>query len=93
VPISGFSVRGDFQGGALSADFGAMLLSGVDQQIGLIGRLAGRLTTGATPCISTIRCPTYWRNVIFQVVCGYEDGNDANSLRHDPVFKLTVRVV
>jgi hypothetical protein len=30
---------------------------------------------------------------IFQVVCGYEDGNDANSLRHDPVFKLAVRIV
>ena len=35
-PISGFSVRGDFQGGALSSDFGPMLLRGVDQQIGLI---------------------------------------------------------
>lgn len=26
----------------------------------------------------------------FQVACGYEDGNDANSLRCDPVFKLAV---
>ena len=25
---------------------------------------------------------------IFQIACGYEDGNDANSLRHDPMFKL-----
>jgi hypothetical protein len=27
------------------------------------------------------------RQRIFQTACGYADGNDANSLRHDPVFK------
>jgi hypothetical protein len=42
-PISGFSVRGDFQGGPLSSDFGPMLLRGVDQQIGLIERLGGAI--------------------------------------------------
>ena len=25
---------------------------------------------------------------VFQIACGYEDGNDANALRHDPLFKL-----
>src|SRR4029450_8804083 len=25
---------------------------------------------------------------IFQIVAGYEDANDANTLRHDPIFKL-----
>ena len=25
---------------------------------------------------------------IFQIACGYEDGNDANTLRRDPMFKL-----
>jgi len=38
-PMLGFSIRGDFQGGALPSDFGPMLLHGVDQQIGLIERL------------------------------------------------------
>lgn len=28
------------------------------------------------------------RQRILQTACGYADGNDANSLRHDPVFKL-----
>ncbi len=28
------------------------------------------------------------RQRIFQTACGYADGNDANHLRHDPVFKL-----
>ena len=25
---------------------------------------------------------------IYQIGCGYEDGNDSNGLRHDPMFKL-----
>src|SRR5205807_4279370 len=25
---------------------------------------------------------------IFQIAAGYEDANDANTLRHDPIFKL-----
>jgi hypothetical protein len=27
---------------------------------------------------------------IIQIGCGYEDGNDSNSLRHDPMFRLGV---
>jgi hypothetical protein len=34
-PIAGQTVRADFQGGALSSDFGALLLRGMDRQIGL----------------------------------------------------------
>ena len=39
-PIAGYTVRADFEGGALSSDFGALLLRGIDRQIGLTARLA-----------------------------------------------------
>ena len=39
-PVAGQTVRADFEGGALSSDFGALLLRGVDRQIGLTERLA-----------------------------------------------------
>jgi hypothetical protein len=39
--IAEFSVRADFEGRALSSDFGGLLLCGIDQQIGPILRLAG----------------------------------------------------
>jgi hypothetical protein len=39
-PVEGFTLRGDFEGGALSSDFGPLLLRGIDQQIGLTHRLA-----------------------------------------------------
>ncbi|PUE00168.1 MAG: IS1380 family transposase, partial [Candidatus Sedimenticola endophacoides] len=40
LPVDGLSVRGDFDGGALSSDFGPMILRGLDRQIGLTERLA-----------------------------------------------------
>ena len=39
-PLAGYTVRADFKGGALSSDFGALLLRGIDRQIGLTERLA-----------------------------------------------------
>ncbi len=39
-PVDGLSVRADFDGGAMSSDFGPVILRGVDQQIGLTERLA-----------------------------------------------------
>jgi hypothetical protein len=39
-PVDGLTVRGEFDGGALSSDFGPMILRGVDRQIGLTARLA-----------------------------------------------------
>ena len=41
--IAGFTVRADFDGGAMSSDFGALLLRGVDHQTGLIERLAAAI--------------------------------------------------
>jgi hypothetical protein len=45
-PLDGFTVRADFEGGALSSDFGPLLLRGVDQQIGLTHRLAQAIHDG-----------------------------------------------
>jgi Transposase DDE domain group 1 len=42
-PVSGQTVRADFEGGALSSDFGALLLRGVDRQVGLTERLAAAI--------------------------------------------------
>jgi hypothetical protein len=89
-PVAGQTVRADFEGGALSSDFGPLLLRGIDRQIGLTERL--------TAAIHDKRHPSYIdhpvRNLlaqrIYQIASGYADGNDANNLRHDPMFKLGV---
>jgi len=42
-PVAGHTVRADCEGGALSSDFGALVLQGVDRQIGLTARRAAAL--------------------------------------------------
>jgi hypothetical protein len=39
-PVAGQTLCTDFEGGALSSDFGALLFRGIDRQIGLTERLA-----------------------------------------------------
>ena len=86
--IAGFSVRADFEGGAVSSNFGALVLHGVDRQTGLIARLASAIEDRRHPSYINHSLTELLRQRIFQSACGYADGNDANSLRHDPVFKL-----
>jgi hypothetical protein len=42
-PVAGHTRRADFEGGAFSSDFGALLLRGVDRQIGLTERLTAAI--------------------------------------------------
>jgi hypothetical protein len=89
-PIAGQTIRADFEGGALSSDFGALLLRGIDRQIGLTERFAAAMHEKRHQ--SSLDHPL--RDVLAQrishIASGYADGNDANSLRRDPLFKLRV---
>jgi hypothetical protein len=83
-------VRADFDGGALSSDFGALLLRGIDRQIGLTARLAAAVRDKRHPSYIDHPLRDLFAQRIYQIASGYADGNDANSLRHDPLFKLGV---
>lgn len=52
-PVAGLTVRGDFDGGALSSDFGPMILRGVDRQIGLTERLSAAINDQRHPSYVT----------------------------------------
>src|SRR6266699_6938560 len=87
-PVAGHTLRADFEGGGLSSDFGPLLLRGVDRQISLTERLATAIHDKRH--LSYIDHPLrdLLAQRIYQIASGYADGNDANSLRHDPLFKL-----
>ena len=87
-PVGGQTVRADFEGGALSSDFGALLLRGVDRQIGLTERFAAAIHDKRHPSYIDHPLRDLLAQRIYQIASGYADANDANSLRHDPVFKL-----
>jgi hypothetical protein len=92
-PLSGYTVRADFDGGALSSDFGALLLRGIDRQIGFTERLAAAVRDKRHPSYIDHPLRDLFAQRIYQIASGYADGNDANSLRHDPMFKLSVEHV
>jgi hypothetical protein len=89
-PLPGHTVRADFDGGALSSDFGALLLRGIDRQIGLTERLAAAVRDKRHPSYTDHSLRDVFAQRIYQIASGYADGNDATSLRHDPLFKLSL---
>ena len=86
-PVDGLTVRGEFDGGALSSDFGPMVLRGIDRQIGLTERLALAFRDSRHPSYITHELKTLLAQRTYPIACAYEDGNDANALRADPMFK------
>ena len=87
-PAAGFTVRADFNGGEVSSDLGALLLSAVDRRIHLMDRLSQAIVDRRHPSYITHPLRDLLTQRVFQIASGYEDGNDANHLRHDPLFKL-----
>jgi hypothetical protein len=89
-PVAGHTVRADCDGGALSSDLGPLLLRGVDRQIGFTERLATALRDKRHQSYIDHPLHDLLAQRIDQIASGYADGNDANSLRRDPMFKLGV---
>lgn len=78
-----------FDGGRITSDGGLVWLARADSELGLCGAISEcvpewRTRRGRHSLASLIR------QRVFQIACGYEDQNDAaNSLREDPLLKLT----
>lgn len=81
-------VRND--GGALTSDAGMLLLREVGERFGLSERLAPRVVDRREPVKVQHDVLSLLRQRIYQIACGYEDCNDADSLRRDPALKLAV---
>ena len=81
-------VTADFSGGHLSSDGGAVFLRGVDLKMGLIERLAGCFCDYRLPCLVEHKVAELLRQRIGALALGYEDLNDHDELRHDPVLGL-----
>lgn len=79
----------DFQGGAVTTDGGAVWLREADRKLGLIDRLAGCLDDPRDLRRVSHTLDDLLRQRIFQIALGYEDTNDATTLRHDPALKIS----
>ena len=77
-----------FDGGAVTSDAGAVLLCETDRAIGLIGRVAACFSDGRDPGQLIDALPTLVGQRIVAIALGYEDVNDHDRLRFDPVLAL-----
>jgi Transposase DDE domain group 1 len=75
-----------FDGGTVSSDAGALLLGKADAAIGLVDRLARCFIDERNPELIEHAVRTLIGQRVFGMALGYEDLNDHESLRHDPVF-------
>lgn len=80
----------DFSLGVVSSDTGVIWLRQVDEQLGLTARLAGCLVDLRDQDKVEHTRLEQIRQRVYQIAAGYEDCNDADTLRSDPVFKLAV---
>src|SRR5499433_734952 len=88
APVGGKAVELDFTGGRLSSDAGVVLLKDIDDQLGLTHDLAMALKDPRDPRRVVFTVEDLLKQRVYQIVAGYEDANDANTLRDDPIFKL-----
>src|SRR5512144_2826424 len=77
-----------FDGGALTSDAGALLLRETDRAIRLIERVAACFSDGRDPGQLIHALPTLVGQRIVAIALGYEDVNDHDRLRFDPVLAL-----
>jgi Transposase DDE domain group 1 len=86
--VDGREVVGCFDAGLVTSDAGGLLLGATDRAIDLIGRFA--------KCFRDRRCAeliehevvTLVGQRVFAMALGYEDLNDHDDLRHDPVLAV-----
>ena len=76
----------DFSGGTLSSDAGALLLRQVDINLGLTAELAQRFNDQRDPAWVDHSVQGMLRQRCFGTVLGYEDVDDHQRLRLDPLL-------
>jgi hypothetical protein len=86
--VEGHKVVASFDGGAITSDAGALLLGQTDRALRLTGRLAACFTDRRRPELIEHSVSTLLRQRIHGIALGYEDLNDHDQLRHDPVFAV-----
>src|ERR1700748_3328057 len=88
APVEGREVVAAFDGGAITSDAGALLLGATDRAVGMMDRFAS--------CFHDARCPEFIEHEVvtlvgqrvFGIALGYEDLNDHDELRHDPLMAV-----
>lgn len=83
-------VQAAFDGGHISSDGGAALLREVDVRVGLTKRLASCFTDHRDPDLVEHSLLELVRQRVYGLALGYEDLNDHDDLKRDPLLGLAL---
>ena len=84
----GREVVAEFNGGTISSDGGALLLRETERRMNLLGRLSECFLDGRNPARVKHEVRQMLAQRIYGLALGYEDLNDHEQLRRDPLLSL-----
>ena len=82
------AVQARFDGGTLTSDGGAVLLREVDRRTDILAQFAACFRDARDPARITHSVSALVRQRIYGLALGYEDLNDHDHLRNDPLFAV-----
>jgi hypothetical protein len=77
----------DFQGGHVVSDAGLIAVRNFERRLGIVSGLAARLPDPRWQPSVVHQAEEILTQQVYQILAGYADGNDAQTLRSDPLFK------
>lgn len=89
-PVAGKEIVARFDGGRLSSGGGLLVLREIERRLQVADRLAACIEDPRDPDSIEHTLADIIRFRLLMIAAGYEDGNDATSLRSDPIFKLAL---
>jgi hypothetical protein len=87
-PVEGREVIAAFDAGAISSDAGALLLGAADRAIKMMDRFAACFHDERRKELIEHEIVTLVGQRVFGIALGYEDLNDHDELRHDPLMAV-----
>jgi hypothetical protein len=89
-PLPPRTVVARFDGGTVSSDGGCLLLAEVERRTGILQRLADCFRDYRDPDLIEHSLPRLLRQRVYGIALGYEDLNDHDRLRLDPLLATLV---
>jgi hypothetical protein len=89
-PLNQREIRGQFDGGAITSDAGGLLLREVEKRTNIIGQFASCFTDHRDPEQVEHGVAELLGQRIYGLALGYEDLNDHEELRRDPLLAVLV---
>ncbi|MEQ8387050.1 MAG: IS1380 family transposase [Coleofasciculus sp. A1-SPW-01] len=89
-PVKSRQVIADFQGGTVTSDAGLTLIADLDRKLQITSRFAACFTDYRQANRIDHSVESLVAQRLYGLVQGYEDVNDHEQLRHDPMFGLAL---